>query len=323
MRRALALADAALGTTAPNPAVGCVLVRAGTIVGEGATQPGGRPHAEAVALALAGEAARGATAYVTLEPCAHEGGRGPACAHALAAAGIARLLIPLEDPDPRTAGHGLKRLAEAGVKVETGLLADEAAELNAGFFHRMRTGRPRVTLKLALSIDGAIALRSGESRWITGGEARAHAHAVRARSDLVVVGRGTLEADDPLLDVRVAGEEHRSPRPAVLSATLQQVPEGYRLAARAPLVLASPHEVDALALNDILVEGGAGAAAAFLTADRVDRLLVYRAPVLLGGRPALRDLGLTSLAQAHGRWRLDHTQPLGADRLETYTRIRS
>ncbi len=326
MARALALAEAAWGTTAPNPAVGCVILAAdGTPIGEGATAPGGRPHAEAAALAQARARARGATAYITLEPCAHQSPRGPACADLLIEAGVARVVAAMHDPDPRTSGQGFARLRTAGMEVEMGEGAAEARIIVAGFAHRVATGRPRVTLKLALSIDGGLALANGQSRWITGAEARAHAHLERARADLIVVGRGTLEADDPALDVRLPGEAHRSPRPAILSRTLATLHPGAAIANRDPLILHRPEDIDPLLLNDILVEGGAGAAAAFLAADRVDRLLIYRAPILLGGdaRHGVGPLALTDLASAHGRWTRTHTEPLGPDLLEIYEAIRS
>ena len=321
MARALALADAAWGTTAPSPAVGCVLVRPdGRIVGEGATAPGGRPHAEALALAAARADAQNATAYVTLEPCAHASPRGPACSDLLIAARVRSVVTALADPDPRTHGQGFARLRAAGIAVEIGNGAAEAAAIIAGFAHRIATGRPRVTLKLALSIDGRLALADGTSRWITGPDARAHAHLERARADLIVVGRGTLEADDPALDVRLPGHEHRSPRPAILSRTLAAVPAHARLAAQGPLILRRPEDVDALSVNDIFVEGGADAAAAFLRAGRVDRLLIYRAPILLGGdaRGGVGPLALATLAQAHGRFTRTGTLALGPDLLEIY-----
>lgn len=324
MARALALAEAAWGSTAPNPAVGCVLVALdGSIVGEGATSPGGRPHAEAQALAHAGSLTRGATAYVTLEPCAHASTRGPACADLLIAAGVARVVAALPDPDPRTNGEGFARLRAADIAVETGDGAAEAAAIIAGFAHRIATGRPRVTLKLALSIDGRLALADGQSRWITGEAARAHAHLERARADLIVIGRGTLDADDPILDVRLPGHEHRGPRPAILSRTLTTVPPHTKLAAHDPLILRTPQDIDTLPLNDILVEGGAATAAAFLRAKRVDRLLIYRAPILLGGdaRAGVGDLGVTNLAAAHGRWHRTASTELGDDLLETYEAV--
>ena len=189
----------------------------GEIVGRGATQPGGRPHAEAVALAEAGPKARGATLYTTLEPCAHVSERGPACAPSIAEAGLARVVVAIDDPDPRTAGKGIEALKAAGVEVDVGFGAEDAEESLAGFLSRIRRGRPRITLKLALSIDGKIALPSGESKWISGEDARKHVHLERARSDMILVGRGTYLADAPRLDVRLPGLEDQSPRRALLT----------------------------------------------------------------------------------------------------------
>jgi diaminohydroxyphosphoribosylaminopyrimidine deaminase/5-amino-6-(5-phosphoribosylamino)uracil reductase len=316
MAEAVALGERSRGTTAPNPNVGCVVVDAdGRAVGRGATQPGGRPHAEAVALDEAGEAARGATIYVTLEPCAHDSRRGPACADLLVAAAPSRVVMALGDPDPRTDGRGAERLRAAGIAVEQGLGAVEAARSIEGFLTRMRLGRPFITLKLAMSIDGRIALPSGESRWITGEEARAHVHHQRARSDMILVGRGTYLADAPRLDVRLPGLEDRSPRKALL--TRGDPVEGW---AR----LGSPEEVfDLQDVNDLMVEGGSATATAFLAADLVDRLLIYRAPILIGeGRSSVGYIGLESIADAHGRWTMIDSRPLGIDRLEVYERFR-
>jgi diaminohydroxyphosphoribosylaminopyrimidine deaminase/5-amino-6-(5-phosphoribosylamino)uracil reductase len=269
-----------------------------------------------MALEAAGARARGATAYVTLEPCAHLSARGPACAGALVEAGLDRVVIALTDPDPRTNGAGVARLREAGIRVETGIGAEGAARSLAGYFTRLRLGRPFITLKLAMSLDGKIALPSGESRWITGEDARAHVHRQRAGCDMILVGRGTLEADAPRLDVRLPGMEDRSPRRALL--TRREAPEGWTR-------LSAPDVVFALGdVNDLLVEGGAGAASAFLAADLVDRMLIYRAPILIGeGKSALGYIGLTALADAHGRWDLSHSEMLGRDRLEVYERVRS
>lgn len=313
MGAALGLAQRGRGRTAPNPNVGCVIVNAGRVVGRGWTQPGGRPHAEAMALAQSGAAARGATAYVTLEPCAHESARGPACADSLIAAGVAEVVIALRDPDPRTDGRGIARLEAAGIAVTTGVRADEAARSMAGFLTRRLQGRPAVTLKLATSLDGCIALADGSSRWITGPRARAHAHLERARHQAILVGRGTLDADVPTLDVRLPGLEDRSPRRVLLAST--DAPGWTRIAT--PEAIADLDGVDHL-----LVEGGAQTAAAFLRADLVDRLLLYRAPILLGGKPGLADLGLTSLDPAHGRWKLQDARMLGSDRLEVYERVK-
>jgi diaminohydroxyphosphoribosylaminopyrimidine deaminase/5-amino-6-(5-phosphoribosylamino)uracil reductase len=316
MEAAVALGERGRGRTAPNPNVGCVLVNSGRIVGRGWTQPGGRPHAEQGALEEAGEAARGATAYVTLEPCCHASRRGPACADLLVAAGVAKVIFALEDPDPRVAGGGLARLRAAGVEVETGPGADSAARSMAGFLTRHALGRPFVTLKLAMSLDGKIALPSGESRWITGEDARAHVHLERARADMILVGRGTYEADRPRLDVRLPGLEERSPRRALL--TRGDPVEGWTR-------LGSPQEVHGLAdVNDLLVEGGSATASAFLLADLVDRLLIYRAPILIGeGKSSIGYIGLTGLADAHRRWRMADSRMLGIDRLEVYERDRA
>ncbi|HEV2865525.1 MAG TPA: bifunctional diaminohydroxyphosphoribosylaminopyrimidine deaminase/5-amino-6-(5-phosphoribosylamino)uracil reductase RibD [Allosphingosinicella sp.] len=315
MAAAIALGERGRGRTAPNPNVGCVVVGDGEVVGRGWTQPGGRPHAEADALAQAGEAARGADVYVTLEPCAHVSDRGPACADLLAEAKPARVFVAVLDPDPRTDGAGIARLRAAGIAVEVGLGREGAERSLAGFLTRIRLGRPFVTLKLAMSIDGKIALPSGESRWITGEDARAHVHLERARSDMILVGRGTYEADAPRLDVRLPGLEDRSPRRALL--TRREAVDGW---AR----LTSPQEVFGLGdVNDLLVEGGSATATAFLAADLVDRMLIYRAPVLIGeGKPSVGYVGVDSLAEAHNRWRLAETRALGIDRLEVYERLR-
>ena len=316
MAAALALAERGRGRTAPNPNVGCVIVREGRVVGRGWTQPGGRPHAEAMALAEAGDLAREAIAYVTLEPCAHRSPRGPACSDLLIAAGLARVMIALGDPDPRTDGIGITKLRAAGIAVEVGTGAAEARRSMAGFLTRKAMARPFVTLKLALSLDGAAALAGGSSQWITGPEARAHAHLERARHEAILVGRGTLEADAPTLNVRLPGLEARSPTRFVLSSTAVET-NGWRR-------IASPSDIGTMATVDhLLVEGGAQTAAAFLAADLVDRLLLYRAPILVGGGRTLPDIGLTDLPDAHGRWRLHAARQLGSDRLEVYERTRS
>jgi diaminohydroxyphosphoribosylaminopyrimidine deaminase / 5-amino-6-(5-phosphoribosylamino)uracil reductase len=316
MGAAIALGERGRGNTAPNPNVGCLIVSDGIVAGRGWTQPGGRPHAEAAALAEAGEAALGATAYVTLEPCCHLSERGPACAGLLADAGVARVVAALEDPDSRMAGGGFERLRAAGIEVETGPGAESAARSMAGFLTRVRLGRPYITLKLAMSLDGKIALPSGESRWITGEDARAHVHLERARSDMILVGRGTFERDRPRLDVRLPGLEERSPRRALL--TRGEAVEGWTR-------LGAPDEVFALAgVNDLLIEGGSATASAFLAADLVDRMLIYRAPILIGeGKSSVGYIGLTDLADAHRRWTLADSRMLGMDRLEVYERERN
>jgi diaminohydroxyphosphoribosylaminopyrimidine deaminase / 5-amino-6-(5-phosphoribosylamino)uracil reductase len=315
MAEALALGEDARGQSAPNPNVGCVIVsKGGKIVGRGATAPGGRPHAEAVALEQAGRRAKGATVYVTLEPCAHASERGPACADLLIKAGPARVVIALRDPDPRTSGKGIKRLRAAGIEVQLGVGRGAAKRSLAGWLTRIRTGRPRVTLKLALSIDGKIALPSGESKWITGEDARRHVHLERARSDMILVGRGTYMADAPKLDVRLPGLEDRSPRRALL--TRGEAVDGWE-------VLDSPQDVFRLHdVNDLLVEGGSATATAFLAAGLVDRLLIYRAPIIVGeGKSSFGYVGLDAIADAHGRWRLVDEHGLGVDRLEVYERV--
>jgi diaminohydroxyphosphoribosylaminopyrimidine deaminase/5-amino-6-(5-phosphoribosylamino)uracil reductase len=315
MAKAIALGERGRGISAPNPNVGCVIVSDETVIGEGWTQAGGRPHAEAIALEAAGEGVKGASVYVTLEPCVHLSARGPACATLLAEARPARVVIGIGDPDPRTDGLGIERLMTAGIEVVTGVLKEEAEQSMAGFFTRLRLGRPLVTLKLAMSIDGKIALGSGESKWITGEEARADAHLERARADMILVGRGTYEADKPRLDVRLPGLEQASPRKALL--TTGGPVDGF-------VRLSSPQAIRTLTdVNDLLVEGGAETAAAFLAADLVDRLLIYRAPILIGeGKAAVGGIGLDALADAHGRWSLVETRQLGSDTLQVYERKR-
>jgi len=312
LRAALGLAERARFSSYPNPHVGCIVVRDGRVVGRGWTQPGGRPHAEAMALEQAGEAARGATAYATLEPCAHRSERGPACADLLVEAGVARVVIAMRDPDPRTDGRGADLLRSAGIAVNVGVFESEARRSLAGFVMRRTVGRPCLTLKLAISLDGRIAMPDGASKWITGPEARAHVHVERARHDAILVGGATWRQDAPRLDVRLAGVENRSPRPVVLSRT--ETPEGVT-------TIRSPDEIVGLEADWLFVEGGAQTAAAFLRTGLVDRLLLYRAPILIGdGRPALGDIGLGDLADAHGRWVLEDTRMLGSDRLESYWR---
>ncbi|HKX77475.1 MAG TPA: bifunctional diaminohydroxyphosphoribosylaminopyrimidine deaminase/5-amino-6-(5-phosphoribosylamino)uracil reductase RibD [Novosphingobium sp.] len=299
----------------PNPAVGALVVSEGRVAGRGWTQAGGRPHAEAVALEMAGDAAQGATLYVTLEPCAHKSGRGPACADLVAASGIARVVIGCGDPDPRTAGAGIEALRKEGKAVD--LTASREAEASlAGYLMQRRHGRPYITLKLATSLDGCIALASGVSRWITGDAARNHGHAERARADAILVGGGTLRADMPRLDVRLPGLEARSPERWVLTGGA--VPEGWQ-------ALRRPRDISAMTdAQYLLVEGGAGTAAAFLAAGLVDRLLIYRAPIMIGGGlPSIGDIGLASLAEAHGQWRLEARRQLGSDTLDVYTRQNS
>ncbi|MGG7565285.1 bifunctional diaminohydroxyphosphoribosylaminopyrimidine deaminase/5-amino-6-(5-phosphoribosylamino)uracil reductase RibD [Rhodovulum sp. DZ06] len=357
MAHALSLAARGLGRVAPNPAVGCVIVARGRVVGRGWTQPGGRPHAETMALAQAGAAARGATAYVTLEPCAHHG-RTPPCCDALIAAGVARVVCPLQDPDPRVSGRGFGRLRDAGVAVEIGLMAAEAEAAQVGFLTRLRRGRPHLTLKLGASLDGRIALASGESQWITGPEARAEAHLLRARSDAILVGSGAAVADDPALTCRLPGLEDRSPDPVVFDGRARLSPDtqlARTAAARRALLLhapdADPVRVGALkaagmtcaalprgadgmldlaeglsllgarGVTRAMCEGGGMLAAALLKADLVDELWWCAAGMALGAesRPGIGDLGLARLADAP-RFTLVEHRRLGADVLCRWAR---
>jgi diaminohydroxyphosphoribosylaminopyrimidine deaminase/5-amino-6-(5-phosphoribosylamino)uracil reductase len=357
MRLAIALGARGLGRVWPNPAVGCVLVRDGRVVGRGWTAEGGRPHAETRALAQAGAAARGATAYVSLEPCAHHG-QTPPCAGALAAAGVARVVTALEDPDPRVSGRGHAMLRAAGIAVQTGVLEAEARAMQAGFLSRVTSGRPMVTLKLAASLDGRIATASGESRWITGPEARRLVHAMRARHDAVLVGAGTARADDPALTVRGLGVSHQPvrvvasrrldlPAEGALARTAREVPvwllhgpeaESARRAAweglGARLVEVPPgadRQLDPAAmlaalgqagLTRVFCEGGGALAAALLAAGLVDRLALFTGGVALGaeGRPAIGALGVDRLAAAP-RFRLTDTRAVGPDTLQLWEAV--
>ena len=357
MRAALALARRSLGRTWPNPAVGCVIVKDGRVIARGRTQDGGRPHAEADALNKAGEAARGATVYVTLEPCSHFG-KSPPCADALVRAGVARVVSAMEDPNPQVNGQGHARLREAGITVEVGEGAREAAEINAGFLLRLRAGRPLFHLKLASSLDGRIATASGESKWITGEGARADGHRLRAIHDAILVGAGTVAADDPDLTCRLPGLKAYSPVRIVLDSkaglaetsklamTARQVPVWLLCTSAAPaarrealhkagieiieVAAAGDGRVDAAAaaqalgqrgLTRVLVEGGGQVAAAFLKAGLIDRITSYRAGVVLGadGRSAVGELGFNQLDFAP-RFRLVSARSLQGDTVESWTR---
>lgn len=310
MATAIALAERGVGLTGNNPSVGCVIVKDGIVVGRGWTQSGGRPHAEAIALQQAGERARGSTAYVTLEPCAHVSQRGPSCAKLLVEAGVAHVVAATTDPDARTAGKGFEALQAAGIEVQTGIGTSDATQALSGFFSRIDRHRPFVTLKLATSLDGKIAMLDGSSRWITGEAARAHVHVARARTDVILVGAGTYRTDNPTLDVRLAGLQNRNPRRVILGSV--DVPNGWES-------IRTPAEIVLLDCNNLLVEGGALTASSFLNEGLVDRLLLYRAPILIGaGKSCLGDIGLGSLDEAHGQWQLADTRQLGKDRLEVY-----
>ena len=299
----------------PNPGVAALFVKDGRVLARGWTREGGRPHAEADALSRLPEGgAAGSTLYVTLEPCAHKSNRGPACSDIISAAGPARVVIGQRDPDPRTAGKGIKKLKASGIEVI--LLEDEESHRSvAGFLTRQVEGRPHVTLKLAQSLDGCIALADGTSQWITGEEARAHCHAMRARHDAILVGGGTWRADKPKLDVRLPGLADRSPDRVLLSRGV--APDDVR-------VINTPEQITDL--DDVLhlyVEGGAATAASFLARDLVDELHIYQAPILIGeGLSSLDAIGLTDLEEAHGRWKQSEARPLGSDRFSAYRRTR-
>jgi diaminohydroxyphosphoribosylaminopyrimidine deaminase / 5-amino-6-(5-phosphoribosylamino)uracil reductase len=356
MRAALALARRGLGTTWPNPAVGCVIVRDGRVVGRGNTQPGGRPHAEPTALHMAGEKAKGATAYVTLEPCCHWGG-SPPCTYALIGAGIVRIVVAATDPDNRVNGQGLQQLRAAGIEVDTGLLEAEALDTLIGFNNRITLGRPMVTLKLASTLDGRIATHKGESQWITGTPARRLAHAMRGRHDAVMVGVGTVLADDPDLtcripgfrptpNVRIIADSHlRTSLTSRLLTTAADIPtwfllrQGTNLAREDAFVdlgaklikipgssagldlTAAFKALGAAGLTRVLVEGGGQLAANLLRAGQVDRIAWFHAPAVMGGDgwPAVQAFGTEALDQMP-RFRRDCITVIGDDMLSEYSR---
>jgi diaminohydroxyphosphoribosylaminopyrimidine deaminase/5-amino-6-(5-phosphoribosylamino)uracil reductase len=355
MRHALGLGARGLGRTWPNPAVGCVILQGTRIVGRGWTQPGGRPHAETMALAQAGAAARGATAYVTLEPCAHHG-QTPPCAGALSVAGVTRVVTALQDPDPRVAGQGHAMLRAAGVAVTEAVEADAARMAHAGFLRRVTLGLPALTLKLATTLDGRIATATGESRWITGPAARRHVHALRLAHDAVLVGAGTARADDPDLTVRDMGAAHQPVR-IVIDTHLALSPDsrlGHSAGASAVWLCHGPDAPEAartawaatgarlitctvsdgridpdpalrtlagLGLTRILCEGGGLLAAALIRAGLVTDIVAFTAGTLIGqdGVPAVGRLHLDRLAGAPG-FDLIGTSALGNDTLSCWTR---
>ncbi|WP_338100976.1 bifunctional diaminohydroxyphosphoribosylaminopyrimidine deaminase/5-amino-6-(5-phosphoribosylamino)uracil reductase RibD [Roseovarius nubinhibens] len=355
MREALRLGRSAMGSAWPNPAVGCVIVAGDQIVGRGATAPGGRPHAEPQALAEAGAAARGATAYVTLEPCAHHG-KTPPCAEALIKAGVARVVVAVGDSDPRVSGRGIEMLRKAGIEVVQGVLEDEARTDLAGFFLRIEEGRPWVTLKLASSFDGRIATASGHSQWITGPEARQRVHEFRARHDAVMVGAGTARADNPMLTVRGL-DVPRQPVRVVVSRRLD-VPlmsELARTASEVPVWMCHGPDADrslreawqglgaelvecrlhgrqleigsvlqALGergLTRVFCEGGGALAASLLSAGLVDELIGFTAGVVIGaeGLPGVGAMGLARLEEAP-RFRLVEAAAVGGDIMHRWHR---
>ncbi len=350
MKHALALAQDGLGLVWPNPAVGCVIVKDGEVIAATRTQDGGRPHAESVALEMAGDLARGATAYVSLEPCNHHG-KTPPCAQALIDAGIKRVVIACRDPDPRVSGAGIKALEDAGVEVVTGVCEAEALELNAGFFLRVTEGRPLVTLKAAVSADGKIALQGGKNTWITGEEARRYGHFERSQHDAILVGIGTALADDPALTTRYPGVDHalvrivldthlRLPESAQLVKTAHDCPlwvfyspganagqreklakAGVRLFESALMDVADILKtLAAEGLTRVLVEGGAQVHASFIRAGLFDRVLIFRAPKIIGddGLPLFGGLEMDHLSAIRPLKR-QKTMALGEDLLEIYT----
>jgi diaminohydroxyphosphoribosylaminopyrimidine deaminase/5-amino-6-(5-phosphoribosylamino)uracil reductase len=334
MAHALRLAEQGLYTTQPNPRVGCVIAHGEQMVGTGYHQRAGEPHAEVYALREAGDLARNATAYVTLEPCAHHG-RTPPCADALIAAGVARVVIAAEDPFPQVAGRGIGKLRDAGIVVETGLMREQARELNIGFFSRIERGRPWVRLKLAMSLDGRTALANGDSKWITGEAARADVQRWRARSSAILTGSGTVLADNPRLTVRLSEEVSFTPPWRVLLDSRLQTPSGsHVLDGTAPtlvlhgakanpdypgfqaaeLAVVDEHgggldlhavmaELARRQVSEVHVEAGPRLCGALFAAGLADELLLYIAPVLLGdaARPLL---GLPSLSDMAARWKL-------------------
>lgn len=321
MTHAIRLATDQLGRTAPNPAVGCVIVKDDCIVGVGATARGGRPHAETIALEMAGSDAKGATAYVTLEPCSHDGKTGP-CAKALIAAGVACIIIANRDPNPAVNGSGIQMLCNAGIDVIEGVEQGEAAQLHEGFFRTLHDKRPLVTLKIASSLDGKVATASGQSQWITGEQARTYGHGLRANHDAILTGIGTVLADDPSLTCRIAGRESDSPQRFVLDR-MQRTPDD--AAIHPCTVLTSPSVGDALhdiaeqGITRLLVEAGPTLSTAFLKAGLVDWLYWFRAPVTLGAdaRSAVNGLPDTPL-DALSRMRLTESFSLGPDVCEVY-----
>ena len=356
MRHAIALGSRGVGRTGRVPSVGCVIVSPdGRIAGRGRTDESGRPHAEAVALAQAGNAARGATAYVTLEPCSHQGASGGPCADALIAAGVARVVIACGDPDPRVNGQGIAKLKAAKIAVTTGVLAEEATEALAGFFLRIAEERPLVTLKIAQSLDGKTATVSGDSKWITGEAARRFGHLMRAQNDAILVGVNTALADDPELTCRIAGLEGHSPLRVVLDTRLRlnewsrlattaaQTPTlvfttaaeggGKLIAAGVEIVRVAPDargrpDIGAMLtqlskrnVTQLLVEGGATVHAAFLDRGLADRLEIFTAPMTLGaaGHSAIDALAALTLDEAPKFTRVE-TRRLGADLLESFVR---
>lgn len=357
MQTALKLARQNQGATGVNPSVGCVIVKDQKIIASAATAPGGRPHAEKLALEQAGENAKDATMFVTLEPCAHEG-KTPPCVDGVISAGIKKIVVAMQDPDPRTAGKSLQKMADAGMEVELGQGGDEAEELYAGFTTRIKTGRPLVTLKLATSLDGKIATHTGQSQWITSQQSRDDAHKLRGQHNAIMVGSGTVMADDPMLTCRATNMENHCPLRIVMDGrlridltsnliqtardiptlifTLEDTDKTRRQAIKdlGVEIVPLPHDADSVLdikkallylgkknINDLLVEGGANLAASLARHNLIDRLVWYRAPILLGGDgiPALKPFGVDELSQS---LKFEHqtTTHIGGDIKEIYWR---
>ena len=359
MRAALSLAQRGLGNTWPNPAVGCIIVNNDRVVGRGWTQPGGRPHAEREALDRAGELARGANVYVTLEPCSHRG-QTPPCADALIEAGVKQVFVAVMDPDDRVSGTGISKLQTAGIGVTPGLLREEAAKVNAGFLTRVEAGRPCFTLKTATTADGKIATKSKHSQWITGGQARQYGHLLRATHDAVLVGSGTALEDDPELTCRLPGLSNDR-RPRIVIDGRLRVPLTSKLvrsADKAPLwlVTLTSHSVDRTSpyvahgvtvipvkaddaghpeirewtlelgrrgITRILVEGGGGLAGSLMAADLIERIAWFRAPKVMGddGIAAISAFGADRIEDLH-QFQTNLSKPLGQDRLDILERTR-
>jgi diaminohydroxyphosphoribosylaminopyrimidine deaminase/5-amino-6-(5-phosphoribosylamino)uracil reductase len=348
MKHALALARRGIGLVAPNPTVGCVLVKDQIVVGRGFTQLGGRPHAETIALGQAGANAAQSTAYVSLEPCSHYGKTGP-CAQAMINAGVARVVVAVHDPNPLVSGRGIEMLRAAGIEVTEGVFERAATDLNQGFFTSMISGRPSFTLKVASSFDGKIALSNGNSKWITGNAARQFGHLLRARHDAILVGVNTVIADDPNLGCRLPGLEYTSPIKIILDRTLRVPPNAKILGQAKHMRTILVSEVDALpeimegtgvelitvqsvydmnevaralsgiGVTSVLVEGGGKVAVSFLKANLIDNLAHFTAGLAIGadGKSAIADLGLADIPNAP-HFTLQKIRRLGADMLATY-----
>lgn len=348
MRRALALAETGLGRVAPNPSVGCVFVKNGAVMGEGRTQDGGRPHAESVALEQAGDGAKGATAYVTLEPCFHDD--RPSCSSKLIEAGVAKVVVGCRDQNPAIMGRGILALKQAGIEVVDGVMAEECAAINQGFFLSKNAGRPFVTLKIATSLDSKIATGTGQSQWITGEDSRRRVHETRARHDAILTGIGTILSDDPELTTRLPEHEHKSLK-IILDTTFRIRKKSRVLAGSnqndAIVFVSHPHAHNSLqnglivgadldgagkisipfvlkalaarGITRLMVEAGQGVFTSFLQSGLWDELHLYRAPIVIGadGKDAFGALGVSGLDDAP-RLKLLSQEKLGVDILEKY-----